>query len=744
MRNWLASLLLLSLAVATLAPFETRAQTPPAKEQDIDRLVVGTNEVVLDAVVKDKKGRAVKDLSAADFEILEDGVPQEVKSFRLVMHDAPPAVAPGGETNTNADNGSNPGAAPAMKPPTRPSPPATISNSNRIGAIALVFDRLSPNARSVARQAALSYLSGGLRQDDFVGVFGIDLSLRVLQRFTNNEQLVRKAIDRGLSHTSSSYASNTEQIGNLADQQADLQNSIDTNAAAGGATNNPAAAIGAAAIDQQMAQMTQNVLEGFERLEHDQQGYATTDGLLAIVNSMARLPGRKALIFFSEGVATPTSVMPHFKSVISNANRANVSIYSVDAAGLRAQSSDTQAGRDLTRLGQARARTAGSNADPFGSMMRDLERNEDLMNSNPDNALGALANETGGLLIANTNDPGARLHQVGEDLHGYYVLTYTPKNQNYDGRFRQISLKVNRSGVEVQARKGYYAIDTSYGSPIMAYEAPALAVLSGKARTNSFDSRAAAFSFPEANAPGLVPVVAEAPFAAINFAVDKEKQTYHTDFSVVVIIKDDSQRVVRKLSKQYLLSGPLAKLASARTGNVLFYSEANLDPGRYTMAAVIYDALTGQSSVSTGTVVVPAADQAALRLSSIVFIKKAERSPATGAQALRTFQFGEVLVYPNLSEPVSKTANKQLTFFVTIYTPKGDKSAPKLNVQIERNGRSVGQLSYNLDSPDATGRIQYASAISLEKFQPGDYEVKLAVQDGSRTATRSEHVRVAP
>jgi len=211
-----------------------------------------------------------------------------------------------------------------------------------------------------------------------------------------------------------------------------------------------------------------------------------------------------------------------------------------------------------------------------------------------------------------------------------------------------------------------------------------------------------------------------------------------------VIIKDESHRVVRKLSSQYELSGPLDKLASARAGSVLFYKEANLDPGRYTMAAVIYDALTGRSSVNTGTVVVPAADQAALRLSSIVLIKTAERSAATGQPALRTFQFGEVLVYPNLGDAVSKSGNKKLTFFVTVYTPKGDTSAPKLTLEIEREGQSVGHLSYDLGSPDQTGRIQYASAIPLDKFQPGEYELKLAVQAGSHTATRSERVRVTP
>jgi hypothetical protein len=78
--------------------------------------------------------------------------------------------------------------------------------------------------------------------------------------------------------------------------------------------------------------------ETFEVLQRDQQGYATTNGLMAIVNSMSRLPGRKAVLFFSEGIAIPPNVQQHFSSVINAANRANVSVYAVDAAGLRADS----------------------------------------------------------------------------------------------------------------------------------------------------------------------------------------------------------------------------------------------------------------------------------------------------------------------------------------------------------------------------------------------------------------------
>src|SRR5262245_66336924 len=60
------------------------SQTPAPQQQSEDRIVSGTTEVVLDAVVRDKKGRAVKDLQASDFQVFEDGKPQDVRSFRLV------------------------------------------------------------------------------------------------------------------------------------------------------------------------------------------------------------------------------------------------------------------------------------------------------------------------------------------------------------------------------------------------------------------------------------------------------------------------------------------------------------------------------------------------------------------------------------------------------------------------------------------------------------------------------------
>src|SRR6185295_19972646 len=100
MRIWIVSILLLSLTISVIAPRSTLAQIPEGSGQEPDRIVVGTSEVVLDAVVKDKKGRPVKDLAASDFEVFEDGVPQQVKSFRLVTRDAAPLGVGVGEANT--------------------------------------------------------------------------------------------------------------------------------------------------------------------------------------------------------------------------------------------------------------------------------------------------------------------------------------------------------------------------------------------------------------------------------------------------------------------------------------------------------------------------------------------------------------------------------------------------------------------------------------------------------------------
>jgi len=711
--------------VLVVTPFTILGQTP-ATQQVEDKVVTGTTEVIFDAVVKDKKGRPVKDLHAEDFQITEDGVPQEVKSFRLVAGDTPDSTA-------------GPGEKAAVAGPKGKARVLEAFNAGRIGTVALVFDRLSADSRTRAHDAAVAYVGNGLGQNDFIGVFGIDQTLSVIQTFTNDDKLIKGAIDKAGLASSTTPSTDRSQITDLMQRDVSLTSQVNQ-AEASAASSQNIGNLAGLEMDKVLNDVSLRAAQGFERMEQTEQGRATTEGLLAIIAAMGNLPGRKALLFFSEGVSIPAAVAANFRTVISNANRANVAIYAVDAAGLRATSADMESGKQMTALGQQRANQAASGNDSFSSMMRDSEKNEELVRHNPEGVLGQLAGETGGLLISGTNNPGPRLRQVNDDLHSYYVLTYAPKNSNYDGKFRQINVKVKRSGVDVQSRKGYYAVGARYDTPVMAFEAPALALL-GRSQPNAFESRTAAFSFPEAGKPGLVPILVDVPAGNINFVSDTEKKTYKADFAVIAVVKDEFGHPVRKVSSQYLLSGSLDQLENAKRGAILFYRETDLEPGKYNLESIVYDATNSHSSISHSAVVVPDSDQTKLRVSNLIVVAKAQKSSPADPES---FKVGDLMLYPNMGQPLHKTGSKGMSMFLTIYQAKGATAAAKMSIELDQAGQPLGQLPVQLPAADQNGRIQYTGTIPLDAFPPGEYELKATVSDGVTKAMRSERFTVQP
>jgi VWFA-related protein len=736
MKSSLRKFLTLGLLLAVSQPIGlgSAAQTPQET-----KIRIGTAEVALDVVVRDKKGRPVKDLKASDFEVYEDGVRQQLESFRLVSREAGAAT-----TVTRASE-----APPAEANPANPG--RTPDKSSTPGVIALVFDRLAPEARALARKAATAYAEEGLMSNDFTGVFAVDMSLITLQQYTDNSQLVKQAIDRATSRSSSSYSSSNEQVRNLSNRSAALERQAaaaeSTALAAGGARDSAGAAAagqasGQAIVEQAFVQMQIQMFETFETLERNQQGHATINGLLALINSMRNLPGRKSVIFFSEGLALPVAVVEQFKSVINSANRANVSIYAVDAAGLRIDSPNAEATREINSIAERRMNQVHRSQDPSGPLMKGLERNEDLLRLNPHSGLGDLADQTGGFLIRDTNDLSAGLRRIDEDMRVHYLVTYSPRNQTYDGRFRQVSVKLARPNLEVQTRKGYYAVDNSVASPVLGYETPALAALGSGQSANRFPLRIGALSFPELARPGLTPILVEAPTSAFTFTADDEKKTYKSDFCILALVRNESRQVLEKLSQRYTLSGVLDKIDAARKGEILFYREALLPPGRYSIEVVAYDALSGEASVRTTNVVVAGIDETKLRMSSLVLLKRADRLSAEERKRAHPLHFGEVVVYPNLGEPLRKSVTKQLTFFFTAWPAKGSTQKLQMTVEVLQDNRSLAIVPGDLPEPDETGSIKYASAIPIIAFPPGNYELRVFLKDGQSSINRSSPFRI--
>lgn len=716
------------VAVLLTAQALVSGQAPaPSREQPYSS---STTAVLVDVVVRDKGGRPVMDLAPADFEVYEDGVRQDIASFTLVSRGAGIGI----DVKLRSPETATTMVAPTGVAETADTAPPAV--------MALVFDALSPEALNLCQRAALEHvgMSGGM--DERVAVFATEPTVRLLQRYTSEPGLIRAAV-RNLAPTGTeARQARADRIDQLRPVRADLDTEA-TRATTATTTSQSAGPEAASAIGQ--LEMQRRIVEGeirmqqaFDTMDRDHRGYGTTAALLAVFESMAYMPGRKSVMFFSEGLPVSPLLQARLQTVIEAANRSNITVYAIDATGLRVLSSTTETKREVDALGQDRLRDAGFSFDyTDGPLTQTLERTEDLMRYDSHAGLSRLADDTGGFLVRDTNNLGAAFTRVEEDMRQHYLLTYTPKNDVLDGKFRTIGVKVTRPDTVVFARKGYRAVRSPIGTNAgLSYETPALAMLDAPALPNAFPSQAHAFVFPEAKHPGLTPIVVRVTSDALQFQVDEKRSTYSAQAAIVARVRDASGQVVQKLSQQYVLSGDARDLAAAKKGEILFYREPELEPGAYRVESVVYDVIAEKGSARVSTVVVPDRSRTpTLRMSSLVLVSRTEKTPGRTAEAdaaAAPFYYGDTLLYPNVGEPLRQ--GDDLSFYFVVYPPAGrcDCSA---QITLLRNGQRIGEATRGL-APGDSDRLQHVGTLPIGKLPGGTYELRVTVSDRGQQQTR--------
>jgi len=194
---------------------------------------------------------------------------------------------------------------------------------------------------------------------------------------------------------------------------------------------------------------------GYRALLDESNGQASIAALNATIQALGRAQGRKTIFYFSDALPVTPRTKSLLDALIVAANRANVTIYTVDAEGLRVHSQDAAVARELNVAGGQGVGDLDRGKGPF---MRDLERQDQVLSSRAAAVLGKLATDTGGFLVANTNDLGAGVARMQRERTTYYLLAYQPTNATLDNTFRRVSVKVKRPQVSVRARPGYVAM----------------------------------------------------------------------------------------------------------------------------------------------------------------------------------------------------------------------------------------------------------------------------------------------
>ncbi len=675
-------------------------------QQDVIRTT--TNEVIVDVVVRDKKGKLVSGLGSGDFTILEDGVPQTVTSIREIKG----SLSGGAEAKAGGGNG-----------------PADATRPVKL--MSLVFDRLGIDSRRLARQAANDLLKAELSTDVYIAVFASDLHLKVIQPFTNDRAKLKAAIERVAGGSA---------MTNYADVNSSLKAAINSSQGSEGAAAAAAGGPGNTSVDgggmaqESMNRMVADMLEFAETSLQEQQGRSSIYALWGVVKEQTRLPGRKTVLFFSEGLQVPTSVLGNFRSMISSANRANVSVYAIDARGLSTAEDSAAAAAALNAslaVSQRQYKSTESASAVTRVEANQFDRAMDSIRANPQVNLAELAEGTGGVLIANMNDFRKPIQRLVEDLGSYYEIIYRSQNTSLDGSFRTITTKLNRSDVTIQSRNGYFALPTLKGANVLPFEVPLLKALSSAPLPKGLEFRASVWRGRPTAESFESTIIFEMPMKDMTFRALDPEPSYRAHVSFLALVKDAEGQVVGKISNDLPVNLPKEKLEGFRSGSVFFTRQLSLRPGRYTIESSAADLEATKVAARKTALVIPVPDATKLGLSSITLVRRLE-----DAQGEDPFVMGTKRAVPTLVDRVPVGGKNALSFFFTLYPLAGGEKTDAI-VEFFLEDKLVGGGKVELPAVQPDGRIPYIATIPLASFQPGLYEVKVRALQGQQAVQQS-------
>jgi len=363
-----------------------------------------------------------------------------------------------------------------------------------------------------------------------------------------------------------------------------------------------------------------------------------------------------------------------------------------------------------------------------GEYQRDAVRTSDSQSG-----LRALAEGTGGFLIANTNDLRKPFQQIIGDVDTHYEADYHPSSGKYDGHFRKIEVKLARADLRVERRDGYFAIPDIAGAPaLQPFEMAGLMTLNADPVPQAFEFHSAAFQF-RPGSQSQTAVVFEMPGAALTATPQPVRKTHRLHASLFAVVKDSSGQIVDRFGQDFPYEVPDDRLAGIQSVPIDYTHAFNLPAGHYTVESVLLDREGKRASTSTVAFDSPAAK--GIGLSSVMLVARADPLTADPDPAdpfqLQGWELTPIL-QPMLN-PARKDTAGPLVYFV-VYPDKSISEKPRIRVEFFVGGEELAQKQTELPAPDSSGAIpMLVNAV----IKPGNCEIKVTALQGFQSTKRS-------
>ncbi len=681
--------------------------TPCVAQDDVVR--VKSNLVNIDVLVKDKKGKYVADLKAEDFTIFENGVQQKVEFF-----DAP-LVGVTNRTSTAAKGGVQPDVATA--------PPATFITRNYV---TLVLDSQSTDVTNLkqVREGTIRYVREQITDGDAVALLSVTNGLQLLQPFTHDKAKLIAVLENLGSGANSKNFERQDIADNINSLRGELQVA---NEAPTTSIQSPAAGSNAARI-----MIMRTMLAQFIKLRTAlslQQSRPILAAIAAICEGLRVVPGKKTLVLFSQGFVTPAVLDWQVQSTIDIANRANVAIYIIDSAGLKASApTSTSLGGNSPLAGisaatnqEQRIRAVGGETIFDTSRQEGLGREYDI--------LYRMSGDTGGRFLKGNNDIGQGLERINQEIQSRYTLAYRSTNQNFDSSFRKVKIEVRRPDAQIISRSGYYAIP------------PEEIVLLSPADKKLFDNFAAIESNPGMRVSisvsqfrsrdGLytIPLAIELPPEAVQAERKGDKRLLQLE--VLGVLKS-ADTVLSRLGGNFDVSLTDAQYQSIVSNNIYYRQDLMLTPGQYTIDLIVKDRQSGKMSARREQLVLP--DLGAEFATNGLVLSRYVEAANPQATEPDVFTIRKTSIRPSAARQFRATDN--LVMLMSVYnaanSPDTGKPMVRVTARLMKDGQPATKpFDFVLTEIDnePVPHLTFAEYIRLTGMTPGSYTVTIESKD---------------
>jgi VWFA-related protein len=744
-RTWMVCLgVVVGLGVALRAG--APAQDPPPLPRagtltadEFPTFKTGTRLAVIDAVVVDDQGRHVTDLSPTDFEVVERGNNQKVRQavyVRVVNPDGsvvPATVVPGITSPAAAPTRSRPLAAGA----------SSLASPARAGrVIAIVVDDLGLSFESTAyvRQMLSRYVDSTVAPGDLVAIIRTAGGVGTLQQFTTDRRLLHSAIDRVRWSMQSrsgvgAFAPVVPDSSTMLPEPKSNVKPYPTEPAESdfGLSSSPLK------IDPDV-------------VRRDQAAAGTLGALEYVLRGIAELPGRKSVVFVSEGLDLgirdnkSSRVWSTFTRVMDRANRSGVVVYAIDARGLQTglMTADDDPQTPLVPAGGGSA-DVGASRKPIAAEMNKVvlkgrvNRTRELFDSQE--SLVYLAEQTGGFAVLNTNDLAAGMARVVDDTRGYYLLgfdTLIPNAERWDPN--DVRVRVKRPGLRVRARRGLFGPADPKATKDAVVADPLVAAALSPFSSGDIDVRLTTLFAHDAKTGSYVRSLFYIDPSGLTFT-DGPDGRRDTDVTLLLLAIGDNGQAVSQLRRQLQLRLTPEEYRVMRERGLLYSVRLPMKtPGGFQVRAAVQDARSRMIGTSTQYVEVPKVGKGQLALSGVVMMDVAVVAGGTAGLAADTtaplMLATDTLADGVLGEPAIKIfkPGSEVAYTCEIYDgQRGTRTGFATTATLLRDGKPIftsppAPVTAGARGESAPQAIPVGGRLSLgRQLSPGAYTLQVSV-----------------